>query len=153
MMVEPEKTHARHVLVAVDLKASPEEVAAKKKRVEELRARLAGGADFAAVAAEASDDKQSAARGGDLGWFYKGQTVPAFESAVAALEIGKLSEVITTRFGFHLVEVIERKAATKLDFAAAKPRIEQIAKQRRLEEAVRAKVSELAGKSKIEILL
>ena len=152
-MVEPEKAHARHLLVLVDPKATAEEKAAKKKRAEELRARIAGGADFAAVATEASDDKQSAARGGDLGWFYKGQMVPAFDKVAFEQPIGKLSDLVESRFGFHVIEVIERKEATKLDFATARPRIEQVVKQRRLEETIRGRINELAGKSKIEILI
>jgi peptidyl-prolyl cis-trans isomerase C len=152
-MVEPEKAHVRHVLVLVDPKATPEERAAKKKHAEELRAKIAGGADFAAVATESSDDKQSAARGGDLGWFYKGQMVPPFEKAAFELPTGKLSEVVETRFGYHVIEVLERKTATKLTFEDARPRIEQVVKQRRLEETVRGKINELAGKAKIEILI
>jgi peptidyl-prolyl cis-trans isomerase C len=152
-MVEPERARARHILVKVEQNASADERAAKRKAIEALRAKIAGGADFAAVARESSDDKQSGAQGGDLGWFFKGQMAPAFDKAAFELALARVSEPVETRFGFHLIEVHERQPAKKIEFEAAKPRIEQVAKQRRLEEAVRARINELAGKSKIEILL
>jgi peptidyl-prolyl cis-trans isomerase C len=152
-MVEPAQAHARHVLLLVDPKATAEERAAKKQRAEELRTKLAGGADFAAVAKESSDDKQSAVNGRDLGWFYKGQTVPQFDKSAFELPLKEISPVVETRYGYHVIQVLERKEPTQLDFAAARPRIEQMVKQRRLEETVRGRINELAAKAKIEILI
>jgi peptidyl-prolyl cis-trans isomerase C len=152
-LVEPEKVRARHILLRVEQSATPEVKAAQRRKIDEIRVRLAGGADFAAVAQESSDDKASGARGGDLGWFHRGQMVPEFEQPVFALQPKKLSDVIESRFGFHLVEVIEKQAQQKLPFDKVKERLTNMLKQRQLEEKVRSRVNELGAKSKIEILL
>ena len=77
-------------------------------RVQALRAEIAGGADFAAVARRESTDQASAQQGGDLGWMRKGQTVPAFDSVAFALPVGELSQPVRTEYGWHLVQVQER---------------------------------------------
>jgi peptidyl-prolyl cis-trans isomerase C len=152
-MVEPERVHARHILIRAGDDVPAEEKAARRKKAEELRARIAAGGDFAAIAREASDDKGSGERGGDLGWFYRGQMVPAFEKAAFELPPNTLSPVVETRFGFHLIEVIEKRAESKLAFEQVKDRLEAMLKQRQLEEKVRGKINELGAKAKIEILI
>jgi len=152
-LIEPEKVHARHILLRVEQGATPEVKAAQRTKIDEIRAKLAGGADFAAVAQESSDDKASGARGGDLGWFHRGQMVPEFEQPVFALQLKKLSDVVESRFGFHLVEVLEKEPQQKIPFDKAKERLANMLKQRQLEEKVRSRINELGAKSKIEILL
>jgi len=152
-MVEPERVHARHVLIRAGDDVPAEEKAARRKKAEDLRARLAAGGDFAAIAREASDDKGSAERGGDLGWFYRGQMVPAFEKAAFELPPNTLSPVVETRFGFHLIEVLERRPETKLAFEQVRDRLEAMLKQRQLEAKVRDRINELGAKAKIEILI
>lgn len=76
----------------------------------ELRRRILNGEDFAALAAEYSDDPGSGANGGDLGWAKRGAYVPEFDEAVFSLPIGETSEPIKTQFGYHLIQVIERDA-------------------------------------------
>jgi peptidyl-prolyl cis-trans isomerase C len=137
----------------VEQGATPEVKAAQRTKIDEIRAKLAGGADFAAVAQESSDDKASGARGGDLGWFHRGQMVPEFEQPVFALQLKKLSDVVESRFGFHLVEVLEKEPQQKIPFDKAKERLANMLKQRQLEEKVRSRINELGAKSKIEILL
>jgi peptidyl-prolyl cis-trans isomerase C len=152
-MEEPESVVASHLLVAVPQGASAEEKAAKRKRAEELRARIAGGEELAQVAREASDDKASGARGGDLGRVFRGQTVPQFENAAFALAPGALSTVVETPYGFHLIRVAEKKPAGKLQLEQVKERIGQALRQRAIEAKVRETVQGLAAKAKIEILL
>jgi peptidyl-prolyl cis-trans isomerase C len=152
-MVQPETVKARHILVAVPADATPEQKAEKKKKAEELRAKIAGGADFAAVAKESSDDTGSGARGGELGWLRKGQTVPAFDQVAFSLEPGKLSDVVESKFGYHLIEVEDKKPAGKLSFDEVKDRIVELIKQHDLENAIHAKLDALSSKAKIEIKL
>jgi peptidyl-prolyl cis-trans isomerase C len=152
-MVEPEKVRGRHVLARVERDATAEAKAAQRAKIDGARARILAGADFAQVAKESSDDKTSAERGGDLGWFYRGQMVPAFEAAAFALPPKQLSEVVETPFGFHLIEVLEKQPAVKLTFEQVRPRIEGMLKQRQLEQKIKAQVNALAAQSKIEILL
>jgi len=101
-----EQTRARHILLKPDAVNTDEEV---KLRIQQLEIRLLGGEDFATLARAHSQDTLSAARGGDLGWINKGETVPAFEEVLEKLEPGKISKPVKTRFGWHIVEVQERR--------------------------------------------
>ncbi|HAJ34368.1 MAG TPA: hypothetical protein DCL15_01565 [Chloroflexi bacterium] len=89
----------------------PRDDAATLALANELRQRLLAGEDFATLAAEYSDDPGSAANGGDLGWFGKGQMVAPFEEAAFSLPIGEISEPVKSDFGYHLIEVLERDSA------------------------------------------
>jgi peptidyl-prolyl cis-trans isomerase D len=113
---QPERVRARHVLLRVAPGASEEEVALVRTRAEAALARIQGGEDFAAVASELSEDPGSKAQGGDLGFFARGQMVPAFEEVAFSLEPGQTSELVKTDFGFHVIRVEERKAAEERSF-------------------------------------
>jgi len=126
---EFEKAKARHILVRfqgsrVPLKAGQKELtdAEALEKAKALRARILKGEDFAVLAKAESDDTGSGANGGDLGSFGRGQMVPEFEVAVFTLKPGDVSEPVKTQFGYHLIQVQERKTQ---DLAEAKPTIEQ----------------------------
>jgi len=150
-MLLPEGVRVRHILVIVTPKDSPQERAAKRQKAQDLRAKVAAGADFATVAKESSEDPGTAPKGGEVGWIQRGQTVPLFEQAAFALEPGKLSEIVETRFGYHVIQVEEKRAETKLGFDEVKERIDGVLKQHKLEEAVRVRLNELGAKAKIDI--
>jgi peptidyl-prolyl cis-trans isomerase C len=152
-MVEPEKVHARHILVRLGEQATAEERAEKRRAVEELRTRLLAGADFSTLARESSDDRGSAERGGDLGWFYRGQMVPPFESAAFGLAPEQLSAIVETRFGFHLVEVLEKRPETKIAYDEVRERLQGMLRQRKLEERIRARVDELVAQARVDLLI
>jgi peptidyl-prolyl cis-trans isomerase SurA len=100
------QTHARHILLRVTDAMSEADV---KHRLNDLRERIAQGKqDFGELARLYSLDPSST-RGGDLGWLYPGDTVPAFEEAMNALKIGDISEPIQSPFGWHLIQVTERR--------------------------------------------
>jgi hypothetical protein len=102
----PEEVRARHILLRVDEERSAEQA---REQLAAIRARLASGEDFASIAAEVSDDPGSAAQGGDLGFFGRGQMVPEFEEAAFSAQPGELVGPVETSFGLHLIEVIERR--------------------------------------------
>lgn len=100
------ETRARHILIEVNAERSEEQA---RERLQQARRQIAQGEDFAAVARELSDDEGSALNGGELGWLRPGQTVPAFEEAMSDLSPGEISDPVRSQFGFHLIEVEERR--------------------------------------------
>jgi len=101
-----QQTHARHILLRVsDLTPQPEVV----RRLQEFKGRIeAGQVEFGTLARLHSLDP-SGSRGGDLGWLYPGDTVPEFEKAMNALKINEISEPVRSPFGWHLIQVLERR--------------------------------------------
>ncbi len=93
-----QELHARHILVATEEEA--------KEIIEELK----NGGDFAEIAKEKSTDTASGAEGGDLGWFSVGQMVEEFNDAAYALEVNTISEPVKSDFGYHIIEVLEKRA-------------------------------------------
>ena len=108
-LMAPERIHAAHIVMHVDANTPPEVAEAKLK---EAQKRLEAGADFGEGADNDSDCQDP---GGDLGWFPRGQMVEEFENTVWKMNPGETSDIFATRFGFHIVRVIERKAAAPYD--------------------------------------
>jgi peptidyl-prolyl cis-trans isomerase D len=106
--VVPETRRARHILVKVAEDAPQEEVDQARQRAEDLLQKARDNKDFAELALRNSDDKGSAAKGGDLGFFGRGQMVPPFEDAVFSLEQGGMT-LVRSAFGFHVVKLEEIK--------------------------------------------
>lgn len=100
-----QQTHARHILIKVNEVMSEQEA---RNRALQIKERLDNGADFAELARLHSEDG-SASRGGDLGWLSPGDTVPEFERAMNALKPGTLSGPVRSPFGWHLIQVLERR--------------------------------------------
>jgi peptidyl-prolyl cis-trans isomerase SurA len=100
------QTHARHILLRPDALVSESEV---ESRIVQLRDRIEHGEDFAALARSHSQDPSSASEGGDLGWITPGQMVPEFEKAMDELEPGEISQPVQSRFGWHLIQVLDRR--------------------------------------------
>ena len=147
-----ESVKASHILIGVDQKASVEEKKAAREKAEKLRKELAAGADFEALA-KGNSTCPSNQQGGDLGYFGKGQMVPAFEKAAFALKPGEISDVVETQFGYHIIKLTEKKAAEKVEFKEARPRIEDYLKNQKVGAAVNDFLVEIRKSAKIEILL
>jgi len=113
---QPESVHARHILVAKTSGDTSKITSGKRAKAEELRKRLVDGADFADLAAKNSDCP-SKKNGGDLGFFARGQMVKPFEDAAFTQQTNVIGPVVETDFGFHIIQVLEHKAAqiVKLD--------------------------------------
>ncbi len=108
---QPEQIEASHILIQTTPGETEESRAAKRGQLEALRERIEEGEDFAELAREASEDVGSADRGGHLGFFGRGQMIPEFEEAAFALEPGELSEIVETQFGYHLIQVSDKRDA------------------------------------------
>ena len=141
-----EQTHARHILVKVNETTSEAE---GKARIERLRDRLVGGAKFEEVARANSEDASSA-RGGDLGWISPGDTVPDFERAMNALSIDEISQPVRSPFGWHLIQVLERR---KQDVTQDKRRDQArlAIRQRKSDEQFEEFIRQLRDRTYVEI--
>ena len=100
------ETRARHILLKTSPSLSDDEA---RQRLDQLGQRIRGGEDFAALAQEYSDDKASGARGGELGWVAPGMVVPQFEQEMKSLQPNQISAPFKTQFGWHIVQVLERR--------------------------------------------
>jgi peptidyl-prolyl cis-trans isomerase SurA len=108
-MVEQNKV--RHILIRTNDLVSETEA---RRKLANIRERIVNGVDFAELARTNSDDG-SAANGGDLGWIYPGDTVPEFERVMRELKVGEISEPTRSPFGWHLIQVVERRTADMSD--------------------------------------
>jgi peptidyl-prolyl cis-trans isomerase SurA len=143
-----DQTHARHILIKVNELVSE---ADGKVKIDRLKDRLDSGAKFEELAKLNSEDA-SAAKGGDLGWVNPGDTVPEFQEAMNKLAINQISPPVRTPFGWHIIQVLERR---KQDVTAERQRAEaQLAiRQRKADEQFQAWVREVRDRAYVEIRL
>jgi len=105
--IVPEQRRASHILVSIPKGADAGEVAAARKRAEELRSRLVNGEEFEVLAKETSDDPGSSGSGGDLGFFGRGVMDKAFEDTVYSMKVGEISDPVQSAYGFHIIRLSE----------------------------------------------
>ncbi len=149
MFVQPESVKARHILIKVDPKAADTEKAGARKKIEEIQKKIKEGGDFEALAKELSEDT-SRDRGGDLGYFTKGRMVKPFEEAAFSLSVGQVSPIVETPFGYHLIEVLDRKPESKTSYEEAKERIQQVLRNEKVRTQLRAHIDNLKAKADIQ---
>ncbi len=125
------QTKARHILVRPDELTTPEDAL---RRLQQLRMRIEGGDDFAELAKAHSADTMSAAEGGDLGWVNPGDLVPEFERVMDSLKPGDTSQPFRTQFGFHVVQVLDRREHDSTE-DIKRARAREAIRRRKLEEA------------------
>jgi peptidyl-prolyl cis-trans isomerase C len=147
---QPEQVRARHILIKVGPNADKSEKEAALKKIKDIQKKQEEGKDFAELAKEYSEGP-SAAKGGDLGYFRREQMVKPFSDAAFALEPGQVSDVVKTRFGYHLIKVEDKKAASTAPYESVKEKLAQYLKQQKMEKEIGAYVEKLKKKSKIEL--
>lgn len=116
----PEQVRASHIL----LKTEGKDDAAVKKQADDLLAQIKAGANFEELAKTHSEDEVSAAKGGDLDFFNKGAMVPEFDKVAFALPPGQMSDVVKSSFGYHIIKVTDKRAATQKSLAEVRSQIE-----------------------------
>lgn len=143
-----QQSRVRHILIKSNELVSENDA---KYRLVQLKERLDNGADFAQIARLHSEDP-SASRGGELGWLSPGDTVPPFEAAVAALKINQISEPVQTPFGWHLIQVLERRTE---DVSAERQRLSarNEIRARKSEEAYQEWLRQLRDRAYVEYRL
>jgi peptidyl-prolyl cis-trans isomerase D len=139
----PERVHARHLLRTVAPDAPAAEVERVRGETLAAKKRIEAGEPFEKVAAELSQDPGSQERGGDLGFFARGQMVKEFEDAAFALTAGQVSDPVKTDFGFHLIQLVERQEALTKPLESVR---DEIATDLLRGEALRASARERAEK-------
>ncbi|WP_422848195.1 peptidylprolyl isomerase [Acidovorax sp. M14] len=140
------QNHARHILLRTGPQLS--EAAAAARLADYRRRVLAGQADFAALAREHSQDGSSK-EGGDLGWANPGRYVPEFEQALDTLKPGDISEPVVSRFGVHLIQLLERREA-KLTQREQRDMARNVVREKKLDEAYATWAQELRGRAYVE---
>ncbi len=147
----PEQVKLRMILVKVNPQADQKEDATLKARAEDARKRVAGGEDFAKVAAEISDDP-SKSNGGEIGWVRQGLMLPELDAAVWPLKAGDVSPVLRSKFGYHVFKVEERRPAGITPFPEAKAMVMNYLQSRRIDDTLQTIIAERRAKAKIEAL-
>ena len=141
-----EQTHARHILIKVNQVVSAAEA---RRKLQELKERLDHKAATFEELAKLYSNDLSAAKGGDLGWIYPGDTVPEFERAMNELKPGEISQPIESPFGFHLIQVLERKSD---DASQERARLaaRQALRERKIDEANEDWLRQLRDRAYVE---
>ena len=123
----PDQVKVSHILIKFNVAAGETVTdavkAEAKKKIDDVASQLKNGADFTEMATKYSEDTASVPAGGDIGFISAGQTVPEFETAAFALEIGKISDVVETTYGYHILKVTEKKVSYVQTFDEVKDTI------------------------------
>jgi parvulin-like peptidyl-prolyl isomerase len=131
----------------------PEQVRGIRRKSQKVLERIKEGADFAKMAMEYSEDTSTRKEGGDLGYFKKGELLPALEREASKLQIGEVSGLIRTELGFHILKLLDRKGGEAPPFEEIKEKVEADYYEKEIEKALQQFLSKLKEKSIIEIKL
>ena len=145
-----ESVHVRHILVAINKGDNDKIKAEKKEKIENLRKQLLSGGDFAELARKNSDCPSKEA-GGDLNFIKRGQTVKPFEDAAFSQEKNVIGPVITTEYGYHIIQVLERKPAKTIALDEVKDKISAYLEQQKQSIAFNSILQKLKGNAKIVV--
>jgi foldase protein PrsA len=137
----PEQVEARHILVDT------------REEAEEILELLKSGRDFAELAGEYSKDTLSAEQGGNLGFFQRGEMVPEFEEAAFSLPVNQVSDPIETTYGFHIIEVLGRKAPKEVAFEEVEEKVREVLLEEQTMEQMNKQVNLLREQASIEYKL
>ncbi len=145
----PEMVKASHILIKSEEKDDEAKKAEARKKIEEVEKQVKEGKDFAELARTYSDCP-SKDRGGDLGFFQRGQMVKPFDDAAFKLKPGEVSSIVETPFGYHIVKVIEKRPEGTYPLEEAEPKIKEFLSKQKTQEEVGEKLDELKEEAKIE---
>jgi peptidyl-prolyl cis-trans isomerase C len=146
---QPEQVKARHILIKIDANASDTQKADARQEIEKIQQKIQNGDDFAGLAKEYSQGPSSV-KGGDLGFFRRGQMVKPFEDAAFALKPNEISDIVKTQFGYHLIKVEEKKPETTLAYTDIKERLNKHLKEQKIDKQAKDYIDRLKKDAKIE---
>lgn len=147
-----EQVLAQHILVTPDSDTKTSKSEAYNK-IKAIRDRIVSGSKTFESEAAAHSSCPSGKEGGSLGWFSRGMMVPAFDNAAFAMQVGDISDIIETEFGYHIIKKTDHDEGGEVDFDAVREQIRDLIRHSRRGAAMTAYVSELRDKAKIEMEL
>ena len=147
-----ESVRVSHILIKVDEGAKPEEKQQAREKAEKIRQEIIDGKDFAEMAKKYSEDG-NASKGGDLSYINKGYMPPEFDEVAFVLEKDRISEVVQTKFGFHIIKVIDKKPGGIAPYNEVRDFIGKFLQERLTQKKLASHIEELKKKARIEILL
>ena len=148
----PEQVRVRHILLSWKPLGKPDDRAALREQMTAILDKARAGDDFAELAREYSDDS-TRMDGGDTGLFHRGEMVPAFEAAAFALQPGKISDIVETPFGLHIIKLEERQQARLLPLDEVREQLREHMIKEKLDTVVAAETARLRNEAKIEVLI
>jgi len=149
---QPEKVRASHILVAVEPAADEAAKKAAMEKIKGIQLKLKDGGDFAQLAQESSDCP-SKANGGDLDFFVRQQMVKPFADVAFSTEVGKVSDIVTTEFGYHLIKVTDKQPEKLLTYDEVKEKISTYLSQQKIDEQFEAYIKGLRDQADIKRML
>ncbi len=149
---QKEQVRARHILIKVGKTADEKTKEKARNKLVDVQKKIISGEDFAEMAKQHSQGPSNV-KGGDLGYFSKGQMVKPFEEVAFKLAAGEVSDIVETRFGYHLIKVVDRKAPKKAVYADNKQQIMAKLRNERIQQEVNTFIQKLRQEAKIENLI
>ena len=147
----PEQVRARHILFKVEPAFSEDEKKQVKARAEAVLERAKAGEDFEKLARTYSDDQTSKTKGGDLGYFSPGKMVPEFEGAAFYTDPGKISDIVETKYGYHIIKVEDHTEARERSFEEMKDYLKEQLQQQVVMFKVQKFIAEAAAKAGMQV--
>jgi len=145
----PDRAQARHILIKVDSRRKKDRETARSKLLE-IRRQIEEGANFADMAAVYSDCPSGKKTGGSLGWFSRGMMIREFDETVFLMEVGKLSDVVESKLGFHLIFKTGHKEGSEVSYEEVSEKVREFLRHSYRGETISAHVNELMEKAVIE---
>jgi peptidyl-prolyl cis-trans isomerase C len=154
---QPETVHVRHILLLTmdPVTRSPlpaDQMQAKRKQIDSILKRVNAGEDFAALATQYSEDPGSKDKGGELPPFSHGEMVPQFEAAAFSMKTNTVSDVVTTDYGYHIIKLLDKTPAQKVDYAKVTGKIKDYLLQQKTQKLAPAYLDNLKKTAGAEIL-
>ena len=149
---QPEKVKASHILIKVAPDAEESKKIQARKKIETIQKKVRQGEDFGSLA-KANSEGPTAQRNGDLGYFSRGQMVKPFEDAAFALNIGEVSKIVETQFGYHLIKVTDKKPARTIPYKEVQPMLDQHIKNEKEKTEIQGYIENLKKSTTIKIFI
>lgn len=146
---QPEQVKASHILIKVAPDAEESKKIQARKKIETVQKKVRQGEDFGLLA-KANSEGPTAQRDGDLGYFHRGRMAKPFEDAAFALNVGEVSGIVETQFGYHLIKVTDKKPARTIPYKEVQPRLEQHLKKEKGKTEIQGYIENLKKSAKIK---